>query len=92
MRVIKFKLLLGHNFIETDNTYLEPTWIEWQGDGFVVWCKEFTSMGNWQKPLELYLATTGELVPDSYAYVGTATDPDRTFVVHLFQLPWVFNN
>ena len=86
MRVIKFKLESGHNLIDA-GAYLEPTWIEWQGDGFVVWCKEFTSMGNWQKPLELYLAVTGEQVPDSYAYIGTATTPERTFVVHLFQAP-----
>ena len=86
MRVIKFKINDGHNLIDT-GTYLEPTWIEWQGDGFVVWCKEFTSMGNWNKPLELFLAMTGEQIPDSYVYIGTATDPERTFVVHLFQAP-----
>lgn len=86
MRVIKFKLSAGHNTIDTE-AYLEPAWIEWQGDGFVVWCKEFTSMGSWGKPLEVYLAVTGEQVPDGYAYIGTATTPERTFVVHLFQLP-----
>lgn len=44
-------------------------------------------MGSWAKPLELYLAVTGEQVPDSYIYVGTGTNEDRTYVTHLFQLP-----
>lgn len=83
MRVIKFKLNTGWNLIETE-TYCEPLWIEYQGDGFVVWCKEYTVLPA-EGPLELLLAMTGEAVADNLSYIGTATTPDRTFVVHLFK-------
>lgn len=83
MRVIKFKLELGWNLIETEMV-CEPLWTEYQGGDFVVWCKEYTVLKA-DRPLELYLATTGEPVPDNLSYIGTATTPDRQFVVHLFQ-------
>lgn len=83
MRVIKFKLNSGWNMIETEN-HCQPLWIEFQDTGFVVWCKEYTGMPT-QKPLELLLAVTGEEIPDYAVYVGTATTPEKLFVVHLFQ-------
>ena len=84
MRVIKFKLNEGINTIPS-NHVLEPKWIEWQGDSFQVWCQEFTQLPT-KHPLEVYLAVTGETVPPDYPnYIGTATTPERTFVVHLFK-------
>lgn len=83
MRVIKFSLDIGWNMIETEYL-IEPLWMEYQNKQFVVWCKEYQTIKQ-DRPLELYLATTGEVVQDGLHYVGTATTPDRQFVVHLFR-------
>ena len=83
MRVIKFSLDLGWNSLNSE-THIEPLWTEFQQDIPVVWCKEYNTLKQ-DKPLELYLATTGEQVPDALTYIGTATTQDRQFVTHLFQ-------
>ena len=82
MRVIKFKLTPGWNTIPVE-MHCEPLWIEYQHGDFVVWCKEYTVLPA-EGPLQLFLAMTGEPLEDNMTYVGTATTPDRTFVVHLF--------
>lgn len=83
MRVIKFPLQPGWNEF-TPQMYCEPLWIEYQHGDFVVWCKEYTVLPA-EGPLKMYLAMTGEQLEDNLCYIGTATNPDRTFVVHLFK-------
>lgn len=82
MRVIKFPLSLGLNTIAADHC-VQPRWIEWQDTSFVVWMQEFTQLPP--ETVDLYLATTGEQVPEHYEYVATATTPDKQFVAHLFK-------
>jgi hypothetical protein len=83
MRVIKFDLVKDWNTIVND-TFIEPLWIEWQYEGFVLWCKEYSVLKQ-DAPLQVFLAFTGEQVQDSWHYIGTATNPERTLVVHAFK-------
>lgn len=85
MRVIKFHLNFGDNLIHSD-WLLEPLHFELQDNEWTVWCKEYSTIPA-DRPLELYVATTGEYIPhEQTKFVGTATNRDKSFVVHLFEV------
>lgn len=84
MRVIKIKLNVGINTIRHLGT-LKLVHLEYQGSKLMGWFTEVIDSDT-ESEYEVYIALTGEIVPDDYNYVCTTqlAEGGGYFVVHGF--------
>lgn len=93
VRPLKFKLKLGMQELKVEGgePYGRPT-IAFQGNGGIEDLRMWVTVMNpaWSRNPEwlLYVAITGEQLPDGYWYepLGTAMTPDFSYVVHLYRM------
>lgn len=90
IRPLKFELKRGMQELEFDGEFYGRPTIAFQGNGGIKDLRMWIAVDDIAKGanLLLYVAQTGEALPEGYYYepLGSAMTPDFSYVVHLYRL------